>query len=92
MSSRFVDGKSPQQPRSYAGSAITFGKLQRVPVTVDVVTAGKALGIGRTRAYEMAKRGTFPCRVLRLGRRYRVPTTELLRLLGVLARDEDTTA
>jgi len=42
-----------------------------------------ALGLGRTKAYELAKRDQFPCRILRIGSAYRIPTTELLRYLGV---------
>ncbi len=43
----------------------------------------RALGLGRTKAYELAKRDQFPCRILRIGSAYRIPTTELLRYLGV---------
>lgn len=65
--------------------AFTVENLRYLPPTIDVVTAGKALGLGRTKSYELAKSGEFPCRVLALGRTYRVPTAELLRLLGVVA-------
>ncbi|WP_460443879.1 hypothetical protein [Amycolatopsis cihanbeyliensis] len=47
------------------------------------MTAGRALGLGRTLAYELAKKDEFPCRVLRLGNSYRVVTADLLRVLGV---------
>ena len=57
--------------------------LHRPPNVVDIKTAGKALGLSRTRAYELAKRGEFPCRLIRIGESYRVPTAELLRLLGI---------
>ena len=40
------------------------------------------LGIGRTKAYELAKTGEFPVRVLRIGRRYVVPVPAILALLG----------
>jgi predicted DNA-binding transcriptional regulator AlpA len=56
--------------------------LQNLPPTVDVETAARLLGIGRTLAYELAKAGQFPCPLLRLGRRYAVPTAGLIRLLG----------
>jgi predicted DNA-binding transcriptional regulator AlpA len=55
--------------------------LRALPPTVDVETAAEILGIGRTLAYQLAKTNQFPCRLLRLGRRYRVPTAELIRLL-----------
>lgn len=57
--------------------------LHALPPTIDVETAGRILGIGRALAYRLAKRGEFPCRVVRAGRRYLVPRAELLRVLGV---------
>ncbi|WP_460444004.1 helix-turn-helix domain-containing protein [Amycolatopsis cihanbeyliensis] len=50
---------------------------------VDVMTAARALGIGRTTAYALVRAGSFPCPVLRVGGVYRVPTVGLLRVLGV---------
>ncbi|WP_243708303.1 helix-turn-helix domain-containing protein [Actinomadura sp. GC306] len=47
------------------------------------MTAARALGLSRTYAYNLAKRGEFPCRVIRIGTTYRVPTAELRKLLGV---------
>jgi hypothetical protein len=55
----------------------------RTTATVDLMTAAAALGLGRTRAYELARRGQFPCRVIRIGDTYRIPTPGLLELLGV---------
>jgi hypothetical protein len=55
----------------------------RTTATVDLMTAAAALGLGRTRAYELARRGAFPCRVIRIGDTYRIPTPGLLELLGV---------
>lgn len=50
---------------------------------LDIVTTGRLLGIGRTTAYQLARRGQFPVPVLRIGRGYRVPTAPLLTLLGI---------
>jgi hypothetical protein len=61
----------------------TLAELQQLPATVDLLTAAKALGLGRTKAYELAKKGEFPCRVIRVGASYLVPTAELFKLLGV---------
>lgn len=47
------------------------------------MTAARVLHMGRTTAYELAKNGQFPCRLLRYGGIYRVATAELLELLGV---------
>jgi len=68
-------------------SQLTTADLLALPPTVDLVTAARALGYGRTLAYELARRGVFPCRVLRLGNRYVVPTADLLRTLGVAVPD-----
>jgi predicted DNA-binding transcriptional regulator AlpA len=54
-----------------------------MPLTVDIVTAARALGLCRSTGYELARRGEFPCRVLHVGGSYRVPTAELLRMLGI---------
>lgn len=49
--------------------------------TISVEQAAKILGVGRTAAYEAARRGEFPTR--RLGRRLVVPVPALLDWLGV---------
>lgn len=61
----------------------TIDAVRALPATVDVETAGAVLGIGRSKSDELAKAGQFPVRVLRIGRRYLVPTNLLLKLLGV---------
>lgn len=45
--------------------------------------AGQAVGASRTNTYRMAKTGTFPAKVLRLGTSYRVVTADLKALLGL---------
>ena len=49
------------------------------------MTAARILGIGRTKAYELARLGEFPCLVIHVGDLYRVSTPDLLRLLGASA-------
>jgi len=49
--------------------------------TISIEQAAKILGLGRTAAYEAARRGEFPTR--RLGRRVVVPVPALLEWLGV---------
>jgi len=68
-------------------SGMTRAQLLALPVVVDLVTAGKALGIGRTRAFELARRGEFPVPVLRVGHTFRVPTAPLLQLVGIATDD-----
>lgn len=64
---------------------MTPEELLALPVAVDLSTAARAYGIGRTAAYELARRDEFPVRVLRIGNRYRVRRSDLLESLGVTA-------
>ncbi len=68
---------------SHHREAMTRAELLALPAVVDVTTAARALGLGRSTAYDLARRGEFPCRVLHIGSSYRVPTAELLRVLGI---------
>ncbi|WNZ10540.1 hypothetical protein [Streptomyces sp. 11x1] len=60
-------------------------ELLALPVSVDLEAGNRALGLGRSKGYELAKRGEYPCKVLRLGNAYRVVTADLLELLGLAA-------
>ena len=66
-----------------AGRVWTVQAVRELGAMVDVETTAAILGIGRTKAYEMAKAGEFPVRLVRIGRRYLVPTAALLRYLDV---------
>ena len=54
-----------------------------LPPVVDVPTAGRLLGLGRSASYDLIVAGLWPTPVLRLGRRLRIPTAPLLALLGL---------
>lgn len=64
----------------------TVQAVRNLGVTTDVETAAAILGIGRTKAYDLAKAGEFPVRLIRIGRRYVVPTPAILALLGAEER------
>lgn len=68
---------------------MTVAELQALPVSVDLVTAGRAWQLGRTKAHELARAGEFPCPVLRLGNSYRVTRADLLRSLGISAENSE---
>lgn len=51
-------------------------------VTTDVPTLADILGIGRTKAYELARADLLPVPVFRFGSRFVVPVAPVLRLLG----------
>ena len=56
--------------------------LRKLPPTVDIVTAARILGVGRTVAYELVRAGTWPTPVIHIGHKIRVPTAPLLQLIG----------
>ena len=66
---------------------LTHDELLALPAVVDIETAARAIGIGRTKAYALARTGDFPCSTLHLGRCYRVLTEELLTLLKITSRE-----
>jgi predicted DNA-binding transcriptional regulator AlpA len=58
-------------------------ELLALPVTVDVLTAGRAFGLGRNTTYELIQAGEFPVKVHQLGKGVRrVLTSELQEALG----------
>ncbi|WP_345943125.1 integrase [Streptomyces sp. SID2119] len=54
-----------------------------LPPTVDLQTANRVLSIERSTGYGLAKRGEYPCKVLKLGNAYRVVTADLQRLVAL---------
>jgi predicted DNA-binding transcriptional regulator AlpA len=58
-------------------------EIRRLPPVLTVVQAAGLLGIGRSNAYHAVKTDTWPTRVVRVGRCIRIPTAEVLRLLGI---------
>jgi hypothetical protein len=62
---------------------MTEAELLALPPAVDLVTAGRAFGIGRTKAFELARTGKFPVKVLQVGQKFRVPRTAILEALDV---------
>jgi hypothetical protein len=62
---------------------MTFPELFALPVTVDLATAARALGISMTTAYRLTQRNAFPCAIMRPTYRYRIPTASLLTALDI---------
>jgi excisionase family DNA binding protein len=60
---------------------LTLDQVRELPPTIDLMTAARVLGIGRTKAYELARAGEFPVHVVRIGDLYRVSTADLLRFI-----------
>jgi hypothetical protein len=74
------NNETAEQPKG-----MTREELLALPAAVDLDIGNRALGLGRSKGYELAKRGEYPCKVLRLGKAYRVVTADLLNLLGLAA-------
>ncbi|MDT0346740.1 integrase [Streptomyces litchfieldiae] len=74
--------KEAEAPRE-----MTHAELLALPVSFSLDVANRALSLGRTTGFALAKQGQYPIRVLRLGRQYRCTRYDLLRYLGVLVDD-----
>lgn len=61
----------------------TVDEIRSWPVTVDVLTAGRAFGLGRDQSYRMARDGSFPVPILRMGRSLRVSSAAVMRFLDI---------
>lgn len=81
MSSHRNEANGPS--RSAGKEPLTAAQLQALPPLVDLMTAARVLGLGRTTAYELARAGLWPTPMLRIGRRFKVPTAPLLALLDL---------
>lgn len=57
---------------------------EALPAVVDLATAARLLGVGRTAAYELVRTDRWPTPVIRVGKLIRVPSAPLLDLLGLV--------
>lgn len=69
-----------------SGPPLGFAEVLDLPLCVDLRTAARAFGISPATAYKLIRLGAFPCPVLRIGGRYRIPTAYLLHSLGIEER------
>ena len=65
-----------------SAAAPTLEEIRQWPATVSPAEAAKAFGISRSHAYELARVGQFPARVLKVGGRSRVVTASILVALS----------
>lgn len=63
--------------------SMTPDEVKSLPATVNLPTAARALGLGRSAAYELVRTGSWPTPVLRLGRLIKIPSAPLAALLGL---------
>lgn len=62
---------------------MTLDEVRSLPAVVDLPTAARVLGIGRSAAYGLVRSGDWPTPVIRVGKLIKVPTAPLAALLGV---------
>ncbi|MFJ8430503.1 DNA-binding protein [Kitasatospora sp. NPDC094019] len=62
---------------------MTLQEVRSLPVTINVVTAARALGLGQNKAYEAIRDGVFPLDTIVVGGSRRVLTASLWRLLQI---------
>lgn len=69
-------------------AGMTEVEVHALPVTIDLLTSAKALGVSRSEAYILARAGQYPIRIYRVGTRYRVAKADLVAFLGLTAPSE----
>ncbi|GIG93366.1 DNA-binding protein [Plantactinospora endophytica] len=69
-------------PRPAIRPVWTLNDVRDLGLTTNVSTASQIFGISRSCGYELARIGQFPVKVVRVGHRYVVPTTPIIKLLG----------
>ena len=62
---------------------LTREEILALDAAVDIPTAGKCFGLGKSTAYELARAGDFPVPVLPLGKSFRVTRASILAALGI---------
>lgn len=96
-----LDDRSPAHARGHVSlvhdvdeddAPLTRADLERLPAALDVPTAARLLGIGRTMAYELVRTGQWPTPVIRIGLLVKISTEPLLALLGATRTGHDTSA
>jgi Helix-turn-helix domain len=67
--------------RATERTGLTLAQIKRWPPTVPVEDGARALGVSRSAAYAAIAAGEFPVATIRVSRRLRVLTADLVRVL-----------
>ncbi|MEU8919429.1 DNA-binding protein [Kitasatospora sp. NPDC048545] len=78
-----MDSGKTGQVDVFEERGMTAREVLDLPVTISVVTAARALGMGPNKAYGLIKRGDFPVDMITVGGTKRVLTTALWTFLGL---------
>ncbi|MGW7579814.1 DNA-binding protein [Kitasatospora sp. NPDC054768] len=71
------------ETQSEPGRGMTLEQVRSLPVTINVVTAARALGVGPNTAYAAIRDGVFPLDMISVGGSKRVLTASLWRHLQI---------
>ncbi|MFD3975616.1 hypothetical protein [Streptomyces cyaneofuscatus] len=69
--------------KRHRDETVAFSAVFGLPAEVGMYVAAQALSLGLSTAYQRARRGEFPCPLRKVGRRYVVRLTDLMRALGI---------
>lgn len=61
----------------------TLDEIRGWPAAVSIERAAQAFGISRSHAYELARTGHFPAKVLKVGASVKVVTASIVEALSV---------
>lgn len=64
----------------------TLTSPKKAPVgaaTMSLAEWAALMGVGYTKAHELAQSGQLPVPVIRVGRQYRIPSAPVYRMLGI---------
>ncbi|HEV8279810.1 MAG TPA: DNA-binding protein [Streptosporangiaceae bacterium] len=64
-----------------AARGLTLAQVRRLPAAVDLTTAARALGVGRSTMYEAVRTGRCPVKTITVSRKVMVLTADLVRAL-----------
>ncbi len=62
---------------------MTRDELLTLPASITPEVAFQALGLGRTKGYDLLNAGELPVRALKLGATSRIVTADVLNVLGI---------
>nr|BEK65777.1 helix-turn-helix domain-containing protein [Kitasatospora purpeofusca] len=76
-----IDKAEAQECTAKTERGMTLQEVRNLPVTINVVTAARALGMGPNGAYEAIRDEAFPLDTIMVGGSRRVLTASLWRVL-----------
>ena len=73
-------------------TGLSIAQVQALPASVDLATAGRAIGIGRSTAFDLVKKDEFPLELFRVGKQWKCRKTDICSLLNVTPEPNTPTA